>query len=121
MFVAAGVGAYGAAIFHLGTHAFFKALLFLGSGSVIHAMGGEQDMQKMGGLKRQLPVTHLTFLVAAGGGGEEGAAGGLGGGGGGLGLGGNSGDLDRRAGLEPLPPLPSAFSGAPRRSRGRAR
>ncbi len=64
MFLAAGVGAYGAAIFHLGTHAFFKALLFLGSGSVIHAMGGEQEMQKMGGLKRQLPVTYWTFLVA---------------------------------------------------------
>jgi NADH-quinone oxidoreductase subunit L len=54
MFMAAGVGAYAAAIFHLGTHAFFKALLFLGSGSVIHAMGGEQDMRRMGGLRRVL-------------------------------------------------------------------
>jgi NADH-quinone oxidoreductase subunit L len=64
MFVAAGVGAFSAAIFHLMTHAFFKALLFLGSGSVIHAMGGEQDIRKMGGLKRHLPVTYGTFLVA---------------------------------------------------------
>jgi NADH-quinone oxidoreductase subunit L len=63
MFLAAGVGAYTAAIFHLGTHAFFKALLFLGSGSVIHAMGGEQDMRKMGGLKKHLPVTYWTFLI----------------------------------------------------------
>ena len=64
MFLAAGLGAYTAAIFHVGTHAFFKALLFLGSGSVIHAMGGEQDMRKMGGLKKKLPVTYWTFLVA---------------------------------------------------------
>ncbi|MDH3745288.1 MAG: proton-conducting transporter membrane subunit, partial [Acidobacteriota bacterium] len=64
MFLACGVGAYTAAIFHLGTHAFFKALLFLGSGSVIHAMGGEQDLRKMGGLKKHLPVTYRTFLVA---------------------------------------------------------
>jgi NADH-quinone oxidoreductase subunit L len=63
MFLAAGVGAYGAAIFHLGTHAFFKALLFLGSGSVIHAMGGEQDMTRMGGLRRHLPQTYWTFLI----------------------------------------------------------
>jgi NADH-quinone oxidoreductase subunit L len=63
MFLAAGVGAYVAAIFHLATHAFFKALLFLGSGSVIHAMGGEQDMRKMGGLRKQLPWTYRTFLV----------------------------------------------------------
>ena len=63
MFLAAGVGAYTTAIFHLGTHAFFKALLFLGSGSVIHAMGGEQDMRKMGGLARALPWTWWTFLV----------------------------------------------------------
>ncbi len=63
MFLAAGVGAYGFAIFHLATHAFFKALLFLGSGSVIHAMGGEQDMRKMGGLRQQLPWTYRTFLV----------------------------------------------------------
>ncbi|MFP3940302.1 MAG: NADH-quinone oxidoreductase subunit L [Thermoanaerobaculia bacterium] len=64
MFLAAGLGAYTAALFHVGTHAFFKALLFLGSGSVIHAMGGEQDMRKMGGLKAHLPVTYWTFLVA---------------------------------------------------------
>jgi NADH-quinone oxidoreductase subunit L len=63
MFLAAGVGAYGVAIFHLGTHAFFKALLFLGSGSVIHAMSGEQDMTKMGGLKKALPVTYVTMLI----------------------------------------------------------
>jgi NADH-quinone oxidoreductase subunit L len=63
MFLAAGVGAYVAAIFHLATHAFFKALLFLGSGSVIHAMGGEQDMRKMGGLKGHLPVTFRTMLI----------------------------------------------------------
>jgi NADH-quinone oxidoreductase subunit L len=63
MFLAAGVGAYSAAIFHVMTHAFFKALLFLGSGSVIHAMGGEQDMRKMGGLRKHLPVTYWTFLV----------------------------------------------------------
>ncbi|MFB6375440.1 MAG: proton-conducting transporter membrane subunit, partial [Bradymonadaceae bacterium] len=59
-----GVGAYGAAIFHLMTHAFFKALLFLGSGSVIHAMGGEQDIRKMGGLRKWMPVTAGTFFVA---------------------------------------------------------
>ena len=64
MFLACGVGAYTAAIFHVFTHAFFKALLFLGSGSVIHAMGGEQDMGKMGGLKEYLPVTYRTFLIA---------------------------------------------------------
>ena len=64
MFLAAGVGAYTAAIFHLATHAFFKACLFLGSGSVIHAMGGEQDMRKMGGLKKKLPVTYWTFWIA---------------------------------------------------------
>ena len=63
MFLAAGLGAYGAAIFHLMTHAFFKALLFLGSGSVIHAMGGEQDMRKMGGLARHLPITRWTFWI----------------------------------------------------------
>jgi NADH-quinone oxidoreductase subunit L len=63
MFLGAGVGAYSAAVFHLGTHAFFKALLFLGSGSVIHAMGGEQDMRRMGGLKKALPVTFATFAV----------------------------------------------------------
>jgi len=65
MFLAAGLGAYTAAIFHLGTHAFFKALLFLGSGSVIHAMAGEQDMRRMGGLKKALPITYWTFLLAA--------------------------------------------------------
>ncbi|MBS0029398.1 NADH-quinone oxidoreductase subunit L [Chitinophaga sp. 22321] len=63
MFLALGVGAYGAAVFHVMTHAFFKALLFLGSGSVIHAMGGEQDIRKMGGLKKFMPVTNWTFLV----------------------------------------------------------
>ena len=63
MFVALGVGAYSAAVFHVMTHAFFKALLFLGSGSVIHAMGGEQDMRSMGGLKKWLPTTNWTFLA----------------------------------------------------------
>jgi len=66
MFLALGVGAPVAAIFHLATHAFFKALLFLGSGSVIHAVGGEQDMRKMGGLRRKLPVTYWTMLLAGG-------------------------------------------------------
>ena len=64
MFLALGVGAYGVAIFHLVTHAFFKACLFLGAGSVIHALGGEQDMRKMGGLARRIPVTFATFAVA---------------------------------------------------------
>ena len=63
MFVALGAGAYWVAVFHLYTHAFFKALLFLGSGSVIHAMGGEQDMRKMGGLKNKIPVTYATMLI----------------------------------------------------------
>lgn len=63
MFVALGINAYGAGIFHMSTHAFFKALLFLGAGSVIHAMSGEQDIRKMGGLKKYLPVTWLTFLT----------------------------------------------------------
>jgi NADH-quinone oxidoreductase subunit L len=63
MFLACGVGAFAAGIFHLMTHAFFKALLFLGSGSVIHAMSGEQDMRKMGGLKDKLPTTRLTMFV----------------------------------------------------------
>jgi NADH-quinone oxidoreductase subunit L len=63
MFIGLGVGAYTGAVFHVATHAFFKALLFLGSGSVIHAMGGEQDIRKMGGLKKYLPITHLTFLI----------------------------------------------------------
>ncbi len=64
MFLACGVGAYTAAIFHLVTHAFFKACLFLGSGSVIHGIHGEQDMRKMGGLKSHMPVTYWTFLVS---------------------------------------------------------
>jgi len=64
MFLALGVGAFTAGIFHLMTHAFFKALLFLGSGSVIHALGGEQDMRKMGGLWGKIPKTAWTFLVA---------------------------------------------------------
>jgi NADH-quinone oxidoreductase subunit L len=63
MMLAAGVGAFGAGIFHLMTHAFFKALLFLGAGSVIHALSGEQDIRRMGGLDRRLPVTHATFAV----------------------------------------------------------
>jgi NADH-quinone oxidoreductase subunit L len=65
MFLACGVGAYQTAVFHLMTHAFFKALLFLGSGSVIHACSGEQDMTKMGNLKKYLPHTHLTMLVGS--------------------------------------------------------
>jgi NADH-quinone oxidoreductase subunit L len=65
MFLAAGVGAYWVAIFHLFTHAFFKALLFLGAGSVIHGMGGEQDMRVMGGLKKYMPVTHWTMFIAS--------------------------------------------------------
>ncbi|MBM4263945.1 MAG: NADH-quinone oxidoreductase subunit L [Deltaproteobacteria bacterium] len=64
MFLAVGVGAFSAAVFHLFTHAFFKACLFLGSGSVIHAMGGEQDMRKMGGLKEHMPRTYWTYVVA---------------------------------------------------------
>jgi NADH-quinone oxidoreductase subunit L len=63
MFLACGVGAFGVAIFHLFTHAFFKALLFLGSGSVIHAMSGEQDMRRMGGLRRKVPWTFWSFVV----------------------------------------------------------
>jgi NADH-quinone oxidoreductase subunit L len=65
MFMAAGAGAYTAAVFHLFTHAFFKALLFLGAGSVIHAMGGEQDMRKMGGLRAHLPATFRTMAVGS--------------------------------------------------------
>ena len=65
MFAALGVGAFTAAIFHLVTHGFFKGLLFLGSGSVIHAVGGEQDMRKMGGLWRKIPWTYATMLVAS--------------------------------------------------------
>jgi NADH-quinone oxidoreductase subunit L len=64
MFLAAGVGAYWVAIFHLFTHAFFKALLFLGAGSVIHGVGGEQDLRKMGGLKKYMPITHWTMFIA---------------------------------------------------------
>jgi NADH-quinone oxidoreductase subunit L len=64
MFLACGVGAFGAGIFHLMTHAFFKGLLFLAAGSVIHAMGGEQDMRKMGGLRKKIPVTFWTMFMA---------------------------------------------------------
>ena len=64
MFLACGVGAFGAGIFHLMTHAFFKALLFLAAGSVIHAMGGEQDMRHMGGLSKKIKITYWTMLVA---------------------------------------------------------
>lgn len=63
MFLACGVAAFGAAVFHLMTHAFFKALLFLGAGSVIHAVSNEQDMRKMGGLKRKIPITFATMMV----------------------------------------------------------
>jgi NADH-quinone oxidoreductase subunit L len=65
MFLAMGVGAFGAGIFHLYTHAFFKALLFLGSGAVIHALHGEQDIRNMGGLKKYLPITYWTFLIGS--------------------------------------------------------
>jgi NADH-quinone oxidoreductase subunit L len=64
MFLALGVGAFSAGIFHLMTHAFFKALLFLGAGSVIHALSGEQDLRKMGGLSRAIPATYYTFFIA---------------------------------------------------------
>jgi NADH-quinone oxidoreductase subunit L len=64
MFVALGVGAYGVAVFHVYTHAFFKACLFLGSGSVIHALSGEQDIRRMGGLARKIPITFVTFAIA---------------------------------------------------------
>jgi NADH-quinone oxidoreductase subunit L len=64
MFIACGAGAFSAGIFHLMTHAFFKGLLFLGAGSVIHAVGGEQDMRKMGGLKTYIPMTFATMLIA---------------------------------------------------------
>jgi NADH-quinone oxidoreductase subunit L len=63
MFLALGTGSYVAAVFHVMTHAFFKALLFLGSGSVIHAMGGEQDIRKMGGLSKYMKITNATFLI----------------------------------------------------------
>jgi NADH-quinone oxidoreductase subunit L len=65
MFLGAGVGAYATAIFHLATHAFFKALLFLGCGSVIHGLSGEQDVRRMGGLRKHMPVTAYTFLLGA--------------------------------------------------------
>jgi NADH-quinone oxidoreductase subunit L len=65
MFLAMGVGAFGAGIFHLYTHAFFKALLFLGSGAVIHALHGEQDIRNMGGLKKYVPITYWTFLIGS--------------------------------------------------------
>ncbi len=64
MFLGLGVGAYTGAVFHVMTHAFFKACLFLGAGSVIHAMGGEQDMRYMGGLKKWMPITNITFLLS---------------------------------------------------------
>jgi len=65
MFMACGVGAYAAGIFHLMTHAFFKALLFMGAGSVVHALAGEMDIRRMGGMRRYMPTTYLTFLIAA--------------------------------------------------------
>ena len=65
MFAALGIGAWTAAIFHLMTHGFFKGLLFLGSGSVIHAVHEEQDMNRMGGLWRKIPITHWTMLIGA--------------------------------------------------------
>src|SRR5439155_16759988 len=65
MFVGVGVGAYAAGVFHLVTHAFFKALLFLGAGSVIHGLGGEQDLRKMGGLAPRMLVTTVTVFVGA--------------------------------------------------------
>lgn len=64
MFLALGVGAYVGGVFHVMTHAFFKALLFLGAGSVIHGMQNEQDLRMMGGLKKKMPITHITFLIA---------------------------------------------------------
>src|SRR5690606_17340519 len=63
MFIALGLGAYTVAVFHVMTHAFFKALMFLGSGSVIHAMGGDQDIRNMGGLGKKMPITKNTFLI----------------------------------------------------------
>ena len=65
MFASLGVGAWIAAIFHLMTHGFFKGLLFLGSGSVIHAVHEEQDMRKMGGLRKKIPITYVTMLIGA--------------------------------------------------------
>src|SRR5205823_10795155 len=63
MFLGAGIGAYSNAMFHLMTHAFFKALLFLGAGIIIHALAGEQDMRKMGGLRHRMPRTYVAFLA----------------------------------------------------------
>jgi NADH-quinone oxidoreductase subunit L len=63
MFVALGIGAYSIAVFHLFTHAFFKALLFLCAGSVIHAVSDEQDMRKMGGLRKHIPITYWTMMI----------------------------------------------------------
>src|SRR5258705_13223682 len=63
MFLALGVGAYSTGVFHVMTHAFFKALLFLAAGSVIHAMGGEQDIRNMGGLSKKIKITLITFLI----------------------------------------------------------
>jgi NADH-quinone oxidoreductase subunit L len=63
MFVAAGIGSYSTSLFHVTTHAFFKALLFLAAGSVIHALGGEQDIRRMGGLRKKLPITYVVFLI----------------------------------------------------------
>ncbi|MEJ7715225.1 MAG: proton-conducting transporter membrane subunit [Thermoleophilaceae bacterium] len=65
MIMGVSVGAYGAGIFHLATHAFFKALLFMGAGSVIGAMGGEQSMDRMGGFKKAMPFTYATFVIGA--------------------------------------------------------
>ena len=65
MFLAAGLGAYSNSMFHLMTHAFFKALLFLAAGILIHALAGEQDLRRMGGLKDELPLTYWTFLIGA--------------------------------------------------------
>ncbi len=64
MFLGLGVGAFSASVFHVMTHAFFKALLFLGAGSVIHGLSGEQDIRRMGGLRKKMPITHITFLLA---------------------------------------------------------
>ncbi len=65
MFLAVGIGVFSAGMFHLMTHAFFKALLFLSAGSVIHALNGEQDLRRMGGLRKSMPLTHLTFLIGS--------------------------------------------------------
>ncbi|MDW7972036.1 MAG: NADH-quinone oxidoreductase subunit L [Thermodesulfovibrio sp.] len=65
MFIGCGVAAYGSGIFHLYTHAFFKALLFMGAGSVMHAMSGQLDIYKMGGLRKKMPITYITFFIAS--------------------------------------------------------